>query len=196
MGVFDNFTEIDGIIFDNSWIEWQHILIPNKENWFRTLMRSIMAAFGHCLTCTALDGCYFLNSKSPRKEASDSDGLLHPRCHCTTKSISYEKVKQYSFAELNLDKITKYIFGDNSKGKRELFESWGFTIKDSDLIKDKICLGAKENYLKGNYVLKKLDKFGQRLAIPVTLSSYTFYSGWMLHPEGRLVNTTPFGGRL
>ena len=35
---------------------------------------------------------------------------------------------------------------------------------------------------------------GQRLAIPVTLFGKSFYTGWMLEPEGKIRNTTPFGG--
>lgn len=50
------------------------------------------------------------------------------------------------------------------------------------------------NYLIGNYLLKNLDSNGQRLAIPITLSGKSFYTGWMLEPEGEIRNTTPFGG--
>ena len=50
------------------------------------------------------------------------------------------------------------------------------------------------NYLVGNYLLKNLDSNGQRLAIPVILAGKTFYTGWMLEPEGKIRNTTPFGG--
>ena len=32
MGVFEDFIECDGEIRDNSWIEWDHYLIPNKES--------------------------------------------------------------------------------------------------------------------------------------------------------------------
>lgn len=53
---------------------------------------------------------------------------------------------------------------------------------------------ALENYLKVNYRIKGLDRYGQRIAIPITLNGTTFYSGWILEPEGRIRNTTPFGG--
>ena len=46
----------------------------------------------------------------------------------------------------------------------------------------------------GNYLLKNFDSNGQRLAIPVILAGKTFYTGWMLEPEGKIRNTTPFGG--
>ena len=35
---------------------------------------------------------------------------------------------------------------------------------------------------------------GQRLAILINLKGTMFYSGWMLYPEGKIKNTTPFGG--
>jgi len=49
-------------------------------------------------------------------------------------------------------------------------------------------------YLNGNYVLKKLDSRGQRLAISVSFNGTSFYSGWLLCPEGKIKNTTLFGG--
>ena len=55
---------------------------------------------------------------------------------------------------------------------------------------------ALREYLKGNYVLKNYDRYGQRLAIPMTLNGRTFYAGWMMEPEGKLRNTTPFGGKV
>ena len=53
---------------------------------------------------------------------------------------------------------------------------------------------ARENYKLGNYLLKALDDYGQRLAIPVNLNGHRFYTGWMLCAEGLIRNTTPFGG--
>ena len=46
MGVFDNFSEIDGKVVDNTWIEWWHFMVPNKNNWFRKLIRGILAKRG------------------------------------------------------------------------------------------------------------------------------------------------------
>lgn len=52
----------------------------------------------------------------------------------------------------------------------------------------------KRPYYKGNYILKNLDSCGQRLAIPILLNGNSFYSGWLLCPEGKIKNTTLFGG--
>ena len=64
----------------------------------------------------------------------------------------------------------------------------------SEYLKNEYCKQALEQYLSGNYKLKNLDRRGQRLAIPINLRGTVFYSGWMLCPEGKIKNTTPFGG--
>lgn len=71
-----------------------------------------------------------------------------------------------------------------SKEKRAIFESLGFTDKDSQKLKLEFEKQSLANYLIGNYLLKNLDSNGQRLAIPITLAGKTFYTGWMLEPEG------------
>lgn len=197
MGVFDNYKEINGKVVDNSWIEWWHFLVPNKDNLFRKFMRGILSKFGHCLRCTVLDGCYFVKWNMPQNEAPNTKGLLHPKCDCKTKNIEYVKVEMNSCAKCSTNKFNGYIFGNNSKGKKALFESWGYNIEDTNNLIELFCKQAKDNYIKGNYKLKKLDKYGQRLAIPISLGNgKNFYSGWMLYPEGALLNTTPFSGRI
>ncbi len=197
MGVFNNYKVIDGKVVDNTWIELWHFLIPNKNNWFRKFMRILLAIFGHCLKCTVLDGCYFVRWNMPQNEVPETKGLLHPKCDCKALNIEFSKVKLKSFAECSVNKFYKYIFGEGSNGKKDLFEKWGYSIDDTNRLVEEYCKQAKENYLQGNYKLKKLDEFGQRLAIPITLDNgKRFYSGWMIYPEGELQNTTPFGGRI
>lgn len=91
---------------------------------------------------------------------------------------------------------TEYVFKNikDSKGKNKIFYDLGFNANDSQYLQNEYCKQALKQYLLGNYVLKNLDKRGQRLAIPTTLNGTTFYSGWMLYPEGKIKNTTPFGG--
>ena len=141
------------------------------------------------MNCTALDGCFFVERNMPLFP-------LHRNCDCRKLKISYLKVKLSASADCPIEKFTKYIFTDDikSKGKKTIFESLGFSIKDSQMLKFEIEKQCLSNYLLGNYVLKNSDITGQRLAIPVTLSGKTFYVGWMLEPGGKLRNTTPFGG--
>lgn len=121
---------------------------------------------------------------------------MHIKCDCTQKVISIIKVKNNATAECDIKKFTEYIFKDKEKsnGKNEIFYSLGFNINDSLFLKQEYCKQALQQYLSGNYILKNLDIRGQRLAIPINLNGVNIYSGWMLYPEGKIKNTTPFGG--
>lgn len=191
MGVFDSLIQVgeNGEFVYNQWIEWDHFGIPNKPEILRKFMRKLMAFFKHCSTCTALDGCYFLDTNKPLQP-------LHPNCDCKKKNISFVEVKRNSIAILPISKFNNYIFNGeiNSKGKQTIFEMWGYNIKDINYLKQTFEEQAKENYNKGRYILKKLDEYGQRLAISINLSGHEFNSGWMIYPEGKIINTTPFGG--
>ncbi len=68
MSVFDDLIHIgeNGELIFNQWIEWDHFLIPNKPQWFREILRNVMALLGHCMECTSLDGCYLVRKNTPR----------------------------------------------------------------------------------------------------------------------------------
>lgn len=191
MSIFDDLITVNeqGEIIYNQWVEWDHFLIPNKPEWFRELLRNLMLTLGHCLNCSALDGCYFVLRNMPLQP-------LHENCDCSKKEISFSKVKNKSNSECNIKKFTDYIFLNTkeSKGKNKIFFDLGFKINDSEYLKNEFCRQGLDGYLKGDYVLKMLDRRGQRLAIPISLNGKRFYSGWMLYPEGKIKNTTPFGG--
>ena len=73
---------------------------------------------------------------------------------------------------------------------------------DSEDLQQEFITQAKLFYSVGNYELDKLDQYGQRINIIIKLkrkntNNYiSFVSGWMVYPNGRIVLTTPFGGRL
>lgn len=182
-------TDSKGGIVYNNWIEWEHFAIPNKPDWFRQIMRGLMMLLGHCVMCTVLDGCYFVERKMPKFP-------LHDNCDCKKIPLSYSSVKKTSKAECDIRKFTEYVFKDDiqSKGKVKIFIELGYTLDDSAYLQQEYCKQAREQYLNGNYMLKNLDMRGQRLSIPITLKNKTFNSGWMMYPEGELKNTTPFGG--
>ncbi len=139
--------------------------------------------------CTALDGCYFLDTNRPEQP-------LHIKCDCYKKNINQNVVKINAKAELPITKLTKYIFNgaEKSNGKQKIFESMGYTLNDVNELKSLLENQAKTNYINGKYMLKNLDNYGQRLAIPIEIKGKSFCSGWMLEPEGKIRNTTPFGG--
>lgn len=191
MSIFDDIIQIgkNGEIVYNQWIEWDHFLIPNKPEWLREILRNIMALLDHCMNCSALDGCYLVERNMPKQP-------LHENCDCLKKDISYSKVKNNATAECDIRKFTEYVFKniEDSKGKNKIFYDLGYNINNSQYLQNEYCKQALSQYLVGNYVLKNLDRRGQRLAIPISLNGITFYSGWMLYPEGEIKNTTPFGG--
>lgn len=99
-------------------------------------------------------------------------------------------------AEININKLINYAFAEKSNGKQKIFSFLGFEKGDSELLKYEYEKQAEENFIKGNYLLKNVDKYGQRIAIPIRLNGKTILSGWMIEPEGHIRNTTPFGGWL
>lgn len=191
MSIFDGLIRVDesGNIFYNQWIEWDHLMVPNKPEWVREIFRNLMALLRHCLNCTALDGCYLLENNRPKQP-------LHENCDCGKIGIDFSKVKSKAVAICDIRKFTEYVFKNekDSKGKNKIFYELGFSIDDAQFLQLEYCQQALKQYLNGNYKLKNLDRRGQRLAIPITLKSTTFYSGWMLKPEGKISNNTPFGG--
>lgn len=190
MSIFKDVVVFDSGGLDDSyrgWIEWFHSYIPKEPEWLRTIIRALLMLMKHCLKCSALNGCYLLNIKRPKQP-------LHERCHCMRLKINVDDVKTNASSECAIEKFTKYIFGNNSKGKNQIFYKMGFSIDDSEYLQKQYCEQALNSYLRGQYELRELDIWGQRLAIPINLNGVYFYSGCMLCPEGKIKNTTPFGG--
>ena len=163
----------------SNWIEWKHI----------------SRGFTHYPVCLSLDQCYF---------AEDNKPILpqHEYCHCTMESIASPETENTAFADCPIEKFTKYIFSDTYawNGKRALFESLGFTFKDSQRLKEKYEKDAVYKYTEGEYILDKLDDNGQRINIEVEIerngkTPVKFISGWMVRPKGRITNNTPLGDR-
>ena len=164
----------------------------------RERKRDALFALNHCLECSVLSGCYFVNYKLPKKKA-EGNGLLHPNCDCIFLNI--QKPTNQVIADCNIAKFKNYIFGEKyiSNGKMELFKKLGFNKEDSEYLKQEFDRQARENYLNGDYKLGKLDKFGQRIDIKIKLQSkirnnIELITGWMIKPLGKIVCTTPLGG--
>ena len=82
-----------------------------------------------------------------------------------------------------------------------MFESWGYSIIDSQYLQQEFVRQAQLAYSAGEYILGVLDDHGQRINISITLKTatgeyVTFKSGWMVYPNGRIVLITPFGGKI
>ena len=82
-----------------------------------------------------------------------------------------------------------------------MFESWGYSIINSEEIKKEIEKQAKLAYSVDDDELDRLDDYGQRINIEIRLKRkdkeryVTFQSGWMVYPNGRIVLTTPYGDK-
>ena len=123
---------------------------------------------------------------------------LHENCHC--KVMECPMID--SFAVCPIEKFTEYLFGKNkSGGKKDLFGSWGYSIMDSEDLTQEFMQQAKLAYMAGEYILGALDQYGQRIGIVITLprrngtGAVSFVSGWMVYPDGKIILTTPYGGK-
>jgi len=198
MKIFDNFVLKDGEIVDNGWIKWFHWGVPDKEGPEREAIRKTLAALGHCMKCTSLSGCYFVKLKLP-ENISVYDGL-HLYCDCLKFNI--QNPTKEIVADCSIDKFVKYIFAEKYKdnGKKQLFEQLGFSVDDSLFLKYTYEQQAKEKYANGDYVIKKLDEYGQNIDIIINVDSsikqgISFVSGWKVHPLGKITCNTPLGDR-
>ena len=143
----------------------------------------------HCASCLNMNGCCFVKGNCP-------ENPLHEHCHYET--IEIIEVRATSVIE----KYTKYIFDDeNNEGKKALFESWGFSIYDSEYLKEEIERQARLAFQCGDYILGKRNEYGQRISIVIHLNrkdtgeEITFVTGWMSYPDGRIELNTPYGGK-
>ena len=94
----------------------------------------------------------------------------------------------------------RYSYGVK-EDKKELFESWGYSIIDSENLQQEFVKQAKLTYSVGDYELDRLDDYGQRINIEIKLKRkdkagyVTFQSGWMVYPDGKIILTTPYGDK-
>ncbi len=109
------------------WVKWVHPnTLPATTSGEKTL--NVIAAKvnpSHCAVCLNMNGCCFAENNCP-------EAPLHPNCHCMKERIDGITVT----AECPIEKFTLYIFNEfNNKGKKFMFESWGFKISDSAMLK-------------------------------------------------------------
>ena len=179
-------------LLTTEWVMWIHDgSIPANSNSEKILNTISGALFNHCARCLNLNGCCFVKNKCPEIP-------VHPNCHCYTVEIDEINPTTTSAIE----KFTKYIFDEvKNNGKKQLFELWGYSVLDSEFFKNELEKQAKLAYMSGNYELGKLDIFGQRITIKISLKDklkdriIEFNSGWMMYPDGKIVLTTPYGDK-
>ena len=151
----------------------------------------------HCPECLMLDGCFFTQFNHPPCPH-------HPYCHCTLEPIDYALVLENTSAHSDYSKFDPYLFnttGLQTHNKEKLFREWGYTVDDAKWLQAEIERQGRERYLSGQYELGKLNIFGQRINIRVTIpqkdgfGDVSFITGWMVKPNGQINLNTPYGGK-
>ena len=107
-----------------------------------------------------LDGCWFQEEKAPPCPH-------HPFCHCTLDLIPYAVVFGNVSVYSDYGKFDPYLF--NTTGLQTHNKEWGYTVDDARWLQAEIERQGRERYLSGQYELGKLNMFGQRINIRVTI---------------------------
>lgn len=142
-----------------------------------------------CAICVALNDTVFHLANKP---------CLSRHLYCKCEHLQEQELN--ATLDFDMRKITHYLFVHPSKAG--LIESMGYTIEDAPEVYNAIAANALARYAEGDYVLRKLDKHGQRVNIEITMQGkrgktgciYEFYTGWIAYPHGKLKNVTPFAG--
>lgn len=163
------------------WNKWLHRILSDK----------------HCEECLMLHECWFEKEKTPKWPH-------HPFCHCVLEHLSYNDVLTRSNADCPYSKFDPYLFDPNDDyghGKSYMLESWGYSVKDSQYLKDEIEKQGLKKYINGDYQLGLLNKYGQRISIRVEIpnkingGTVSFITGWMVRSNGQITLNTPYGGK-
>ena len=116
--------------------------------------------------------------------------------------IPYVNVMYNCTADSAYSKYDVYLFNTKGKyndNKKDLFESWGYTVEDIPYLKEEIEKQGLKKYINGDYTLDKLDKYGQRINIRIEIprkdgsGTVSFITGWMSRPNGHIQLATPYG---
>lgn len=149
----------------------------------------------HCAVCLNMNGCCLPIDVIENKMKFP----FHDNCHCYVVPANNLEIT----AESPLPKFEGYVFNPEyfNKGKNELFLRWGYTVNDSQVLCDELSEQAENKYRSIDFQLGKLTEHGQRISIRITLQRkntaevVSFVSGWMLYPDGKIILTTPYGGK-
>ena len=198
MSNFDAIIENSNEI--SAWIKWIHLGVPDEEGKEREDIRNILLSMSHCKKCTALSGCYFVTNEMPGHLPPE---MLHHRCDCTYEFIAASQVKNQARAKCSVNKFKGFVFDEKGaeRGKTKPYTNLGFSSDDSEYLVAEYERQAKERYAQGQYVLhkgqtEKSKTFGQTINIVIELTgngkTRNIKSGWMVHPLGLIVLTTPY----
>ena len=194
LNVFDNIRDkVLSLFNQNGWIKWIHEgtmrAYDNEDKKSNIIYAS---KSNHCAKCLNMNGCCFPRNNMPNYP-------LHYNCHCWLMPVNNIHFEATSTNE----KFTINIFNPTeTNGKIVLFESLGYDKMDYEMLIDLYCKQAKEKYSNGDFILGKLDNFGQRINIVIALPSKDgsrikyVKSAWMVYPDGKIKLITADGGKV
>ncbi len=112
---------LTGLLSNTNWVEWEHIFVPNNGTVLRNITKLFLATQGCCLTCLSLDGCIFKENNMPQNP-------MHLHCHCNKKYKTEIEVQLKAKVNCSIDKFNKYIFSENSNGKKTYLNHGAFQL--------------------------------------------------------------------
>ncbi len=143
--------------------------------------------------CDKFDDCYFIVKQMPKYPQ-------HIKCQCRLNKIAKPIPNVTATAKCDIRKFTEYVFSENNhNGKKELFEGWGYTIKDSEYLQRLFTAQALQKYCNGDYIYKGANKYTAKLEIIIDITTKAenvvhIKTGWAFEPNGAIKLSTPFSG--
>ena len=163
------------LLKEDDWIEW-----IAKDNDFRD-------------DCDKFDGCYFIVKQMPMYPQ-------HPRCQCQIKKLPTAISRKTVKVNCDIKKFEGYIFSDKyDDGKRELFESWGLNIYDSENLQSLYKTQAIEKYCEGEYEYIGTNDYFAKIKIIIEITTIEGKNQkvntiWKIGRKGELTLITPYSG--
>lgn len=80
-----------------------------------------------------------------------------------------------------------------------MFESWGYTIEDSEYLQRSYCSQAIQKYCDGDYQYVGVNKYYAKISITITLTNRNgveqyIKTIWTLEKNGKIDLATPYSG--
>ena len=160
---------------EDDWIEW----VAQPNDWQDD--------------CDKYDGCYFIVRQKPKYPQ-------HFNCRCRLHKIAKPIPYITARATCDIRKFTGYIFDEEkNKGKKQLFENWGYTIDDSEYLQQLYISQAIQKYCGGEYQYAGVNDYVAKISIEIVLTNQAgreqkVNTIWKLKPKGEIELATPYSG--
>ncbi|MBR2614640.1 MAG: hypothetical protein IKC71_03475 [Clostridia bacterium] len=160
---------------DDDWVEWKATANDWQDN------------------CDKFHECYFIVKQMPKYPQ-------HSNCRCLLKKISKPVPNITANATCDFQKFAGYVFSDKYRdGKKEIFESWGYTIEDSAYLQKLYTAQAIEKYCNGEYEYVGTNNYSAKISIEIVLENKNgkkqlIKTIWSVGKKGEITLITPYSG--